>query len=65
LINNQNVIKNLGGAQSKFDRKLWGLLSLELWQQEFHDKADRFRQMMKSGGEQFRQAQEASSAGRS
>lgn len=26
-----------------FDRRTWGLLCLELWQQEFHDQAARFR----------------------
>ena len=29
--------------EGKFTRKVWGLLSLELWQQEFHDKAETFR----------------------
>ena len=24
--------------EGKFSRNLWGLLSLELWQQEFHDR---------------------------
>ncbi len=26
-------------AEPQFGRKIWGLLSLELWQQEFHDRA--------------------------
>jgi asparagine synthase (glutamine-hydrolysing) len=30
----------------RFSRKLWGLLSLELWQQQFHDQAHRFRAML-------------------
>jgi asparagine synthase (glutamine-hydrolysing) len=31
-------IEELISKQGKFDRNLWGLLSLELWQQQFHDK---------------------------
>src|SRR5262249_15634619 len=27
----------------RFSRKLWGLLSLELWHQQFHDQGHRFR----------------------
>jgi len=32
-------------ADSRFSRKTWGLLSLELWQQAFHDKAAEWRKM--------------------
>jgi asparagine synthase (glutamine-hydrolysing) len=31
------------GREAPFGRKLWGLLCLELWQQQFHDRADEFR----------------------
>ncbi|MDR1012258.1 MAG: asparagine synthase (glutamine-hydrolyzing) [Coxiellaceae bacterium] len=31
------VLKNLSGS-SQFSRKIWGLLSLELWYRQFHDK---------------------------
>ena len=37
LIDNARVIDELD-RETKFGRKVWGLLSLELWQQEFHDK---------------------------
>ena len=31
------------GAEGRFGRKVWGLLSLELWQQAYHDRAATFR----------------------
>jgi asparagine synthase (glutamine-hydrolysing) len=37
LIDNRRVLEGLAN-EPKFSRKLWGLLSLELWQQEFHDR---------------------------
>ena len=30
-------------GEGKFSRNLWALLSLELWQQEFHDRATQWR----------------------
>ncbi len=45
FINSKAVLANLG-AESKFSRKTWGLLSLELWHQVFHDKASEFRAML-------------------
>ena len=30
----------------QFSRKLWGLLSLEIWYQSFHDKAESYRNML-------------------
>ncbi|MCB4755533.1 MAG: asparagine synthase (glutamine-hydrolyzing) [Elusimicrobia bacterium] len=46
FINNREVLNNLH-RELKFGRKLWGLLSLELWQQEFHDKQSHFKNMIK------------------
>lgn len=37
LIDNRVVIEGLD-REPKYGRKLWALLSLELWQQEFHDR---------------------------
>jgi asparagine synthase (glutamine-hydrolysing) len=38
-------IQTLLNEEGKFTRKVWGLLSLELWQQEFHDKAHMFKNL--------------------
>jgi len=46
-INAQSVLANLGG-EARFSRKIWGLLSLELWHQAFHDKAAEFKAMVQS-----------------
>lgn len=40
-------IKSEIAEQNKFGRKLWGLLSLELWQQEFHDKQSYYKNILK------------------
>ncbi|WP_417512997.1 asparagine synthase (glutamine-hydrolyzing) [Minwuia sp.] len=48
FINQDAVLKNFGNA-SQFSRKTWGLLSLELWHQQFHDRAAEYRQMLTSG----------------
>ncbi len=45
LIDNAQVLRNLD-LDRKFGRKLWGLLSLELWQQEFHDQAHRYKSLL-------------------
>lgn len=44
--NSDVVLDNFEGA-SQFSRKTWGLLSLELWHQRFHDRASEFRAMVK------------------
>lgn len=45
LIDNRKVVEGLE-SEPKFGRKIWGLLSLELWQQEFHDKSHYFKQLL-------------------
>ncbi len=42
LIDNRKVLARLD-EEPKFGRKLWGLLSLELWQRAFHDREASFR----------------------
>jgi asparagine synthase (glutamine-hydrolysing) len=44
VIDNRKVLAGLEG-EPQFGRKLWGLLSLELWQQQFHDRAAWFRDL--------------------
>ena len=36
-------MRRLVDREARFGRTFWGLLSLELWQQEFHDRADAWR----------------------
>ena len=45
--NTDVVMANFQGA-SQFSRKTWGLLSLELWHQRFHDRASEFRDLLKA-----------------
>jgi asparagine synthase (glutamine-hydrolysing) len=46
LIDNRKVMKQLEN-EPKFGRKIWGLLCLELWQQEFHDQENTFKKYIK------------------
>ncbi|MFC5469730.1 asparagine synthase (glutamine-hydrolyzing) [Cohnella suwonensis] len=43
--NNKEVLSNLEN-EPKYSRKLWGLLSLELWQQEFHDREYEYKKLL-------------------
>ena len=45
FVNGKAVLANLDSA-SRFSRKTWGLLSLELWHQAFHDRAADYRAMV-------------------
>jgi asparagine synthase (glutamine-hydrolysing) len=44
FINSEVLLKNLG-KEARFSRKTWGLISLELWYQQFHDKAAEWKKM--------------------
>lgn len=46
--NHGSIIQNLTNEAS-FGRKLWGLLSLELWHQEFHDKQAYYKNLVVKG----------------
>lgn len=43
--NHNEIMRNLTNEAS-FGRKLWGLLSLELWHQEFHDKQAYYKNLV-------------------
>jgi len=44
-IDNARVLAGLDG-EPRFARKIWGLLCLELWQQEFQDQGARYRALL-------------------
>ena len=39
------AILDILNRESEFGRTIWGYLSLELWQQRFHDRASEFRKL--------------------
>jgi asparagine synthase (glutamine-hydrolysing) len=45
FMNSEAVLANLGGT-GRFSRKVWGLLSLELWHGLFHDRGTEYRRML-------------------
>lgn len=45
FLNSEAVLSNLDGS-GRYGRKTWGLLSLELWHQCFHDRAADYRRML-------------------
>lgn len=46
FVNPDAVLANFAES-GRFSRKTWALLSLELWQQEFHDKGSEYRALLK------------------
>ncbi len=47
LIDNSAVLRKTEES-SRFGRNMWAMLSLELWQTEFHDQASAFRNLLKT-----------------
>lgn len=45
LVDNRKVAEKLE-KETRFGRTIWGLLSLELWQQEFHDKVGDYQRVL-------------------
>lgn len=45
FLNKKEILKNIS-KEPKFGRKLWGLLSLELWCREFIDKQHKYKSMI-------------------
>ena len=46
FFNSAAILANFDKSD-RFSRKTWGLLSLELWQQQFHDRGSEFRRMLR------------------
>ncbi len=44
FMNTERIAEGVG-AELKFSRKTWGLLSLEIWHQKFHDRAAHWKKM--------------------
>ena len=45
FFNSEVILENLS-KEGKFSRKIWGLLSLEVWMQQFHDRAREFKNQL-------------------
>ena len=44
FFNSDVILENLS-KEGKFSRKIWGLLSLEIWMQQFHDKTNNYKKL--------------------
>ena len=49
LIDNRKALEGLQNEE-RYGRKVWGLLSLELWQRAFHDRQRDFRKLLTARG---------------
>lgn len=49
LFDNARVLEGMG-QEGRYGRQTWGMLSLELWQRRFHDRAAEFRSMLINEG---------------
>lgn len=45
LVNNNVVLDNIS-KEGSYSRKIWGFLSLEIWMQNFHDKASEYKNLV-------------------
>jgi asparagine synthase (glutamine-hydrolysing) len=45
LVDNRKVLEALD-KEPRYGRKIWGLLCLEIWQQEFHDRREFYKKML-------------------
>ena len=45
IIDNRKVLDGLE-KEPRYSRKVWGLLCLELWQQQFHDRSADFNKLL-------------------
>ncbi|MFW0778060.1 MAG: asparagine synthase (glutamine-hydrolyzing) [Rickettsiales bacterium] len=51
FVDNDAITANMGNM-GQFSRRIWGFLSLELWQQQFHDRASYYRNLRDEKPEQ-------------
>jgi asparagine synthase (glutamine-hydrolysing) len=49
LFHNRRVVEGLE-AETRFGRKTWGLMCLELWQRAFHDREHHFKRLLSTNG---------------
>ena len=42
---NMELVRNNLESERRFSRKAWGMLSIELWHQQFHDQSAKWRSM--------------------
>jgi hypothetical protein len=47
LYDRNAVLETLQG-EAKYGRTFWGLFSLELWQQQFHDREHEFKSLLQT-----------------
>jgi asparagine synthase (glutamine-hydrolysing) len=47
ILNKEKILEGIA-LEPKFGRKIWGLLSLEIWFQEFYDKFNNYKKLIKN-----------------
>jgi len=45
LVDNRQVVRGMDG-EPRYGRKIWGLLCVEIWQQEFHDRESEYKRLL-------------------
>ena len=45
LVDNRQVLRGMDN-EPRYGRKIWGLLCIEIWQQEFHDRQAEYRKLL-------------------
>lgn len=45
LVDNCQVLRGIDN-EPRYGRKIWGLLCIEIWQQEFHDQQARYKRLI-------------------
>jgi asparagine synthase (glutamine-hydrolysing) len=45
LVDNRQVLSGMDN-EPRYGRKIWGLLCVEIWQQEFHDREAEYKKLV-------------------